>query len=145
MQVRCWLSKKLRFFKWKKLKLGYAFENREILGVFSVQLRVSTVIACQVKLEASAQKCFLCFRVPLPFFQQGLFRQAQAPLFGKCLRWEGAARQDPGAGVLLLGSACQGSPARAVLHPLNLNIPGHRHTRQALTPQSLERFESTVT
>lgn len=32
-----------------------------------MQLRVSTVIACQVKLEASAQKCFLCFRVPLLF------------------------------------------------------------------------------
>lgn len=47
--------------------------------------------------------------------------------------------------VAAAGSACQGSPTGAGLHWLNLNIPGHRHTQQALTLQYLERFESMVT
>lgn len=85
----------------EKLKLVYAFENREILGVFSVRLGVSTVIACQVKLEASAQKCFLCFRVQLPFSNKVCSGKRRL----LCLGNAHAGRMLPG-GIQGLGRCC---------------------------------------
>lgn len=101
----------------EKLKLLCAFENREILGVISGQLRVSTVIACQVKLEASAQKCFLCFRVQLPFSSKvcsGKHRllclgNAHAGRVPQGLGGVGSRGWDAAAAAA--GSSCQGSPA----------------------------------